>query len=79
MEVEKTSNMDVKGLVQIFAYGVPALLIFLGFFAYMGGSVFSVITGNNSAQSLGIIFIILGIAFYVLEFMFAVYSRNNGF
>lgn len=56
------NNISVK----VIAYGVPALLIVLGFIAWMGGSIIDVIVGNSGAKDFGGILIFLGIVIFLL-------------
>jgi hypothetical protein len=68
-------NMSLNGIVQVIAVGVPAMLILLGFFAYIGGLPLEWITGNNGIQNFGVIMITGGIVLYIIEFVAAVASN----
>ena len=58
-----TENMSVRALINVAVYGVPGLMIFLGFFAYFNGSS----VNDFGMMDVGIVMIILGFVFYVLE------------
>ena len=59
--------MSVDALIQVIAYGVPALLIVIGAFFYLAGYSINAFTQNSSIMNTGTVMIILGIIFYVLE------------
>lgn len=71
-------NMSIQALINIAAYGVPALLIVLGFFAYLAGYSISAFTNENGMMNTGIIMIVLGIMFYLLEFLAKIASYFSG-
>jgi hypothetical protein len=71
-------NFSLSGIVQVIAVGVPAMLILLGFFAYVGGLSVEWITGNKGMQGFGVTLIVFGIVFYILEFVVAVVSNYQG-
>ena len=59
--------------VRVLAYGVPALLIVLGFFAVTGGEIAGMIFGTSSGMViLGVAMIIFGILLYILEIFLGV-------
>jgi len=66
-------NLDV--VVKIFAVGIPALLVVLGFFAYIGGFTVEMITGDIGMKSLGIVLMAIGIIIYVIELIAAIYYQ----
>jgi len=66
-------NLDV--IVKIFAVGIPALLIVLGFFAYIGGFTAEIITGDMGMKNLGIVLMAIGIIIYVIELIAAIYYQ----
>jgi hypothetical protein len=61
--------MSFNALVNVVAYGIPALLIILGFCAYLAGYSISALTSNDGLMNTGIAMITIGIIFYVLEFI----------
>ena len=75
---------SLEAIVKVVAFGVPALLIILGFFAYVGGSTIEALVnaiggseiGDAGLKSLGVGMIIVGIVLYVIEFIFYVYSNR---
>ena len=55
-------------IVKVFAYGVPALLIVLGFLAFTGGKFAEAIFGTSEGMvGLGIGLIIIGIILYLTK------------
>jgi hypothetical protein len=67
-------NTTVDVIIKVVVYGVPALLIVLGFVAYMGGYAIHAVTGDSGMMNIGIGLMILGIVLYIIEFIIAVYS-----
>ena len=74
----------LEAIVKVIAVGVPALLIVLGFFAYMGGSVIEAIgmlieemggkgIEETGMKSLGLGMIATGVILYIIEFLAYVY------
>jgi len=61
-------------IVKVVAYGVPALLIVVGFFAYFAGYSVQFVTHDAGMTNLGILLMALGIIFYASEFAVKVYS-----
>jgi len=58
-------------IVKVLAYGVPALLIVLGFLAFTGGKFAEAIFGSSGGmEAFGIILIIVGVVIYILELLF---------
>ncbi len=62
-------EMSLQGIVTVAAVGVPALLILLGFFAYLGGFTVATFTGDMEMKNTGMTMIIAGVALYILEFI----------
>jgi hypothetical protein len=60
-------NMSLEAIVKIVAYGVPALLIVLGFFAYLAGYSMNAISHDAGMMNAGIGMLALGILFYGVE------------
>ena len=48
-------RMSLEAIVKVIAYGVPALLIVLGFFAYVSGYAMSAITHDSGMMNGGIL------------------------
>lgn len=71
------SDNSLETLVKVIAYGVPALLIALGFFAYVGGYTVQMITGDVGMRNFGIVLITVGIIIYVFEVAYAIYSEYS--
>jgi len=67
----------LKGILVVIAVGVPALLIFLGFVAVMGGFTLEFITGDVSMKNFGIGLIILGVFIYLIEIWLYYYSQQS--
>lgn len=61
-------KLKMNWIVKVVAYGVPALLIFLGYFAFMFGSI-SGLSVNPDVPSFGQIMIFSGIGVYVFELL----------
>ncbi len=61
---EPEDNMaPLRAISNVFAYGVPALLITFGFIAYIR----SVPTESSELNTLGLVLLIIGIIFYFIE------------
>ena len=69
--------MTLDMIVKIVAYGVPALLIAVGFFAYFAGYTVQFFTHDAGMINLGILLMALGIIFYGTEFAVKVYAYVN--
>jgi len=69
-----SENTTVDIIIKLVVYGVPALLIILGFLAYMSGYAIQAVSGDSGMMNLGIALMILGIVFYVIEFIVKVYA-----
>jgi len=61
-------------IVKIVAYGVPALLIVVGFFTYFAGYTVQSLTHDAGMTNLGMLLMALGIIFYTSEFAVKVYA-----
>ncbi len=70
--------MSVKALINIIAYGVPALLIVLGFFGYFAGLTINAISHDAGMMNTGTFMIVLGIVFYLLELIANIFAGNSG-
>jgi len=70
-------NMTLEAIVKVVAYGFPALLIIVGFFAYSAGYTVQFLTHDAGMTSLGILLMALGIIFYAAEFVVKVYAYLN--
>jgi hypothetical protein len=58
----------VELIAKVIAYGVPALLIILGFSAYTGGRIAELVFGTTEGMvTLGIVLMIIGITIYIVE------------
>lgn len=69
------SGNSLEAMVKVIAYGVPALLIVPGFFAYAGGYTVRMLTGDVGMQNFGIAVMAIGIIIYVLEIVYAIYNE----
>lgn len=69
------SNYSLEAIVKVIAVGVPALLIVLGFFAFMGGFTMEMLTGNVGMKNFGISLIAAGIIIYLIELAVVIYSE----
>lgn len=58
---------DASLIGYIVAKGIPALLIFLGFIAFMEGKFFSMLGISSGTTGFGILLIVLGVGIYILE------------
>lgn len=68
------ANINLEGMVKVIVYGVPALLILLGFIAYISGYTLGILTGSDEMKNLGIAMIVLGVVLYIIELGYAIYS-----
>lgn len=60
--------MPTEIIAKVIAFGVPALLIILGFIAVTGGELAGAIFGTSGGMVvLGVIMIAIGIIIYVVE------------
>ncbi len=70
--------MSIQALINIVAYGVPALMIAFGLFTYLSGYF---INGLSLDTGIGFIMIILGVVLYALEFIIKIvatyYTTSN--
>jgi len=65
--------MSTAIIARVVAYGVPALLIVLGFIAYTGGKFAEMIFGSSEGMvAMGIGLIFLGAIIYVAEIFLGV-------
>jgi len=69
------SNYNLDAVVKVVAVGIPALLIVLGFFAYVGGYVGEIVAGDEGMKNFGIVLIASGIILYVIEFAVFIYGE----
>jgi hypothetical protein len=69
--------MTLDIIVKIVAYGIPALLIVVGFFAYFAGYTVQFLTHDAGMINLGILLMASGIVFYAGEFAIKVYAYFN--
>jgi hypothetical protein len=69
-------NMTLDALVKVVAYGVPALLILLGFFAYMAGYSINALAHDAGMMNGGIAMMAIGIIIYTVEFVVSVYFNK---
>lgn len=69
--------MTLDMIVKIVVYGVPALLIVVGFFAYFAGYTVQFLTHDAGMINLGILLMASGILFYAVEFAVKVYAYFN--
>lgn len=69
--------MTLDMIVKIVAYGVPALLVVVGFFAYFAGYTVQFLTHDAGMINLGILLMASGILFYAVEFAVKVYAYFN--
>lgn len=70
-------NYSIDMIVKVIAYGTPALLILIGFFAYLAGYSVQFLTHDAGMIHLGILLMALGIIFYGTEFAVKVYVYFN--
>ena len=68
-------NSDLEAIVKVIAYGVPALLILLGFLAYVYGHTLRTLTGDVGMANFGVLLIVLGIILYVAEVISKIYME----
>lgn len=71
-KMSQSTTVDV--IIKLVVYGVPALLIMLGFLAYTAGYAMRAITQDSGMMNLGIALLVLGIVFYTIEFIIKVYA-----
>lgn len=71
-------NMTLDAIVRVIAYGVPALLIIVGFFAYFAGYTVQFITHDAGMINLGVVLMVSGILLYFAEFAVKAYAYLNG-
>ena len=70
--------MDLEALVKVIAYGVPALLILLGFFGVVIGQSSEAVTGSSYGFTpLGVIMIFFGIVIYLFELLISYNSQRS--
>jgi len=67
---------NLEAIVKVIAYGVPALLIVLGFFGYVGGYTIQMVTGDVAMKNFGIFMVVVGIMMYVIEIAYTVYENS---
>jgi len=83
-----SNHMELEAIVKVIVYGVPALLIVLGFFAYVGGTTAEAIgafveaagvewTGDTDLKSLGKGMIATGIIIYIIELIVYFYLESQ--
>lgn len=63
------SNLTLGILVKVVAVGIPALLIVLGFFAYVSGVPMEMLSGSSEIKTFGLILMVIGIGLYIIEFI----------
>ncbi len=68
------SSYSLEAIVKVIAVGIPALLILLGFFAYIGGYTVQVLTGDVGMKSFGMGLTAIGVIIYLVELAFVIYS-----
>ena len=71
------NSYSLDAVVKIIAYGVPALLILLDFFAAVGGYTIEAVSGNVGMKNFGIGLIVIGVLIYLLEIAIAVYIEYS--
>jgi hypothetical protein len=64
-------------LVNVTAYGVPAVLIVLGFFAYLSGYAMNALTQDAGLMNGGILMIVIGVLLCAIELIVKMASRNS--
>lgn len=67
---------NLEAIVKVIAYGVPALLIVLGFFGYISGYTIQMITGDAGLKNFGTFIVAIGIMIYVVEIAYAMYEKS---
>jgi len=67
----------LRGILIVIAFGIPALLILLGFVAVMGGFTLEFITGDVGMKNFGVVLIILGVFIYIIEIGLYYYSQQG--
>jgi len=68
------SDYSLEAIAKVIAYGVPALLILLGFFGYIGGYTIAMLTGDVGIMNFGAALIAIGLVIYIVELALKVYS-----
>jgi ABC-type branched-subunit amino acid transport system permease subunit len=68
---------SLKGILTVFAVGVPALLILLGFAAAAFGWIFGYVTNDTSMRNFGIVLIIIGVVVYLVEIALYYSGQQN--
>ncbi len=68
-------NNSYDIIVKVVAVGIPALLIVLGFVAFMAGSTVQMLGGNPEIKNLGIILLIIGISIALIELAVWIYGE----
>ena len=71
--------MSLEALVKVVAYGVPALLIVLGFFSYLAGYSINAISQDAGMMNGGVLMMVLGVGFYILEFVAKILGSHNSY
>jgi hypothetical protein len=77
-EKRMSQNMSVETIIKVVVYGVPALLIVLGFIAYSSGYMMQTFTHDSGMMNTGIALMVIGIILYIIEFIVAVYAYVKG-
>ena len=69
---------SLEAFVKVVAYGVPALLILLGFFATVSGKVAEALLGSSQdITGIGIWMILSGTIIYLVELGLAYSAKQN--
>lgn len=72
-----SNDYSLELIAKVIAYGIPALLILLGFFAYIGGYTITMLTGDVRMTNFGIALIAIGLVIYIFELALKVYIWFN--
>jgi hypothetical protein len=78
VDLDMSQNYSLEAVLKIVVYGVPGLLIVLGFFGYLTGSAIELATRDTGLRDLGILLMALGIIFYVIELIITVHDYFTG-
>jgi ABC-type uncharacterized transport system permease subunit len=75
VDLDMSERYTLDAIIRIIVYGVPGLLITLGFFAYLSGSAIELAIRDVGMKNFGIVLIVLGIMFYFIEFVLSAYAH----
>ena len=74
--------LSIGTIIDLVAYGVPALMIVFGLFSYLSVYFINGLAQNTGMVNAGSIMVILGVVFYLIELVVSIvatyYTANNG-